>query len=302
MSETEPNIGAAIQSVPATESGPAVTPVAVPVPVRPRRSLWPVCFGLGFLLLAGGEGYLWTLHQAHSGRATQLAVVQAQVADLRLLAAKTQPLGSTVSAQADLAVKFATLAAQVNAVQAQVATDHGTLSALQENATDLTKLTARISRLNALETARMALDAGQPLGDIPNAPPALAQFAAVAPPSEAQLRMEFPAAARAAEAASIAGEGQGTYWSRALARLENFVTVSDGTHVLIGAPAAGVVAQAGALLNAGDLGRRRGVARYHECQHKAGHGGLAGPGACAAGGAGGAARPCRTGVIACCGR
>jgi hypothetical protein len=255
MSETDANTEAAMEAVPATEPGPVAAPMAVPVrvPVKSRRSLWPVFFGVGFLLLAGGEAYLWTLSQAEAGRVAQFDVVQAQVADLRLLAEKTQPVGSTVTAQADLSVKFATLAAQVNALQAQVATDHGALSTLQENSVDLTALTARISRLNALETARMALDAGQPLGNIPNAPPALAQFADVAPPGEAQLRMDFPAAARAAEAASIAGEAQGTYWSRVVARLENFVTVSDGTHVLIGAPAAGVVGQAGALLNAGDL-------------------------------------------------
>jgi hypothetical protein len=184
---------------------------------------------------------------------TQLAVLQAQVADLRLLAGKAQPAADSVTVQADLAVKFASLAAQVNAVQAQVAADHGTLSTLQENSVDLTKLTARIARLNTLETARMALEAGQPLGNIPNASPALAQFSAVAPPSEAQLRLDFPAVARAAEEASIAGSAQSGTWSRAVARLENFVTVSNGTHVLIGAPAAAVINQAGALLNAGDL-------------------------------------------------
>jgi hypothetical protein len=227
-------------------------PVVEPKEKR-RRSVWPVFFILGFLILAGGEGYLWELHLAQAGQATQLAVLQAQVADLRLLAAKTTPPANSVTVQADLAVKFASLAAQVNAVQAQVAADHGTLSTLQENSVDLTKLTTRISRLNALETARMALEAGQPVGNIPNAPPALAQFSAVAPPSEAQLRLEFPEAARAAEAASIAGAAQGGYWSRVLARLENFVTVSDGTHVVIGAPAAAVINQAGALLNAGDL-------------------------------------------------
>ena len=227
-------------------------PAVVPEEKR-RRSVWPVFFVVGFVILAGGEGYLWKLHLAQAGQATQVAVLQAQVADLRLLAAKTAPPAESVTTQAELAMKFASLAAQVNAVQAQVAADHGTLSALQENSADLTKLTTRISKLNALETARMALEAGQPVGNVPDAPPALAQFADVAPPSEAQLRLAFPAAARAAEAASIAGAAQGDYWSRVLARLENFVTVSEGTRVVIGAPAAAVINQAGAALNAGDL-------------------------------------------------
>ena len=99
----------------------------------------------------------------------------------------------------------------------------------------------------------MALDSGQALGNIPNAPPALAVFATNPPPSEAQLRLDFPAAARAAEAASIAGADRGTFWSRVLARLESLVTVSEGSHVLLGAPAAGVLIQAQARLDAGDL-------------------------------------------------
>ncbi len=151
-------------------------PVVVPEEKR-RRSVWPVFFVVGFLILAGGEGYLWKLHLAQGAQATQLAVLQAEVADLRLLAAKTAPPAESVTTQADLAMKFASLAAQVNAVQAQVATDHGTLSALQENSADLTGSSRHgISRLNALETARMALEAGQPVGNVPDAPPALAQF------------------------------------------------------------------------------------------------------------------------------
>ena len=177
---------------------------SVPAEKR-RRSVWPVFFCRGFVILAGGEGYLWKLHQAQAGQATQLAVLQAEVADLRLLAAKTAPPAESVTTQAELSVKFATLAAQVNAVQAQVAADHGTLSTLQENSADLTKLTARIALLNALETARMALEAGQPLGNIPDAPPPWRNSPMRPPPTEAQLRLTFPAAAQAAEAASIAG-------------------------------------------------------------------------------------------------
>jgi hypothetical protein len=99
----------------------------------------------------------------------------------------------------------------------------------------------------------MALDAGQPLGTIANAPPALSIFATTPPPTEAALRLGFPAAARAAEAASVAGDTKGGAWAHALARLENFVTVSAGSHVLIGAPAAAVIGQARTLLEAGDL-------------------------------------------------
>jgi hypothetical protein len=239
---------------PAPPALPPPAPPPVPVaPAKPRRSLWPVFFVLGFLILAGGEAYLWFLHQKSAADATELAVLQAQMSDLQTLTAKAQPAADSVTVQADLAQKFADLAAQVNAVQAQAAADHGALTSLQANAADLTKLTTRIALLNGLETARMALDAGQPLGAIPGAPPALAQFAQTPPPTQAQLQLSFPAAAKAAESASIAGDAKGSYWSRVLARLENFITVSDGNRVVLGAPAAAVLTQAQTLLDAGDL-------------------------------------------------
>lgn len=246
--------------VPTVEPPPALPPVAQAAH-KARRALWPFFFLPGFLLLAGGEAYLWTLAQhqvqaqarAQAPQATAVAVLQAQVADLRTQAARAQPAPDSVTVQADLAVKFAALAAQVNAVQAQMAADHGALTTLQANSIDLTRLAARMTLLNQLETARMALDAGLPLGTLPGAPPALAQFATAAPPREADLRLSFPDAARAVTTASIAGNAQGSYWSRVLARLEDFVTISEGSRVLVGSPAAGVIAQAGALLQAGDL-------------------------------------------------
>jgi len=67
------------------------------------------------------------------------------------------------------------------------------------------------------------------------------------------LRLGFPAAARAAAAASVTADGKASFWSRVKARVESIVTVSDGTHVLLGAPAAGVLAQARLQLDAGDL-------------------------------------------------
>ncbi|GLR68753.1 hypothetical protein GCM10010909_34350 [Acidocella aquatica] len=230
--------------------GETAKPVAPP---RPRRSLWPVFLLLSFVILAGGEGYLWKLQQSLAGQGTAVAVLQAQVADLRAQAAQARPGADSIATQADISLKFATLSAQVNAMQSQLAADHGTLTTLQVNATDLTKLTARIALLNQLESARMALDNGMPLGTIANAPPALAQFAATPPPTEAALRLGFPAAAAAAEAASIAGNAQGGFWARVLLRLDNFITIRQGAHVLVGSPASGALAQAATLLGAGDL-------------------------------------------------
>jgi hypothetical protein len=145
------------------------------------------------------------------------------------------------------------LTSDVATIQTETAADHATLAQLQTSTAGLDKLTARITILSRLQTARMALDAGQPLGPIPNAPPALAVFASTPPPTASALVIGFPAAARAAQSASVAGATRGTYWSTVKARLENLVTVSAGGHVLIGAPAAAVLNQAQNLLNAGDL-------------------------------------------------
>jgi hypothetical protein len=263
MSDTETNEIAALP--------PPQPEISPPPPARleptPSRSAWPIAFGMGFLLLAGGEAYLYSLDQNAAGQvtklsgqtatvtgaATQLAVLQAEVADLRTLAAHTAPAPDSVNVQADLSMKLATLAAQVNAVQAQTATDHATLATLQGSAAELNKLATQIATLTSEDAARSALEAGQPIGYIPNAPPALAAFATTPPPTEAALRLAFPAAAQAAQAASIAGNTKGGFWSRVLARLEGLVTIRDGTHVLVGAPAAGVLDEAQTALGAGDL-------------------------------------------------
>jgi hypothetical protein len=242
-------------STDAAEPKPAVLPAPVPpapIPAR-RHPIWPYVFVAGFLLLAAGEVYLWMQSQAHHVDATDLAVLKAQVADLRTAQANAAPAQNSVTVQADLSQKYADLAAQLNAVQAQAASDHGALSTLQANAQDLTQLTQRMTLLNALGTARLALDAGQPLGQIPGAPPALAQFATTAPPTEAQLRENFGPAAKAAEAASLGDNGQSSFWDRVRARLEGLIIISDGTHVIFGPPAAASLNLARQALDNGDL-------------------------------------------------
>ncbi len=232
---------------------PPVAPVAAPVAVKRRHPVWPYVFTLGFVALAAGEGYLWYQAQRSQAGATELAVLRAQVDDLRAAQASRAPAPDSVTVQADLAQKYANLAAQLQAVQAQSAANHGALSMLQANAVDLGKLTQRMTLLNALGTARLALDEGQPLGQIPNAPPALAQFATTAPPTQAQLRESFDAAARAAEAASLSGNGQAGFWARVKLRLEGLITISNGTRVVFGPPAAAALNMARQALENGDL-------------------------------------------------
>ena len=95
-----------------------------------------------------------------------------------------------------------------------------------------------------IQQAAVALAAGQPLGDVPDAPPELSRFATKAPPTEASLRSAFPQVAEAARAASRPDADKRSFVDRALARMEQSVTVRRGDHVIVGDPAAGVLARA----------------------------------------------------------
>ncbi len=253
MSETEPALPPEIAAVSPIIRA-AIPAAPIPVTARPRRNFWPALGIFGFLLLAVGEGYLYRLHQLIPDNSTPIAVLQAQVASLQQYAMRAQPAPDSVSVQADLAQKFADLNAQVSALVTQSAADHATLRTLAAADTDLTKITAKMTLLGRLESARMALDAGQPLGGIPNAPSALANFANAPPPTQAALVLSYPAAARAADIASVEKLEGVSRWSKVRARLESLITITHGAHVILGPPAAAIVEQARQLLNAGDLG------------------------------------------------
>jgi hypothetical protein len=255
MSETEPSPPLPPAVLPEPQPGLSrAKPVsATPPALRTSRSYWPLLGIIGFLILAAGEGYLYRLHQLIPNNSTAIAVLQAQVTGLQEYANRAQPAPDSVMVQADLTQKIANLSATVTVLQTQAAADHASIATLAASSTDLTQLTAKIKLLNQLEIARMALDAGQPLGNIPNAPPALAQFATIAPPTEAALVLSFPAAARQADLVSVQRVQGKSFWTRILARIEGLVTITNGAHVVVGAPAAAITTQAQALLDAGDL-------------------------------------------------
>jgi hypothetical protein len=108
-------------------------------------------------------------------------------------------------------------------------------------------------RMPLVQATSLALAAGEKLGDLPGAPPALARFADTAPPTEAALRLAFPQAARAAVAAAHPATDDQPLLARLWAQAQDLVTVRQGEHVLIGDPAAGVLERARAALDAGDL-------------------------------------------------
>jgi hypothetical protein len=130
--------------------------------------------------------------------------------------------------------------------------DEARLATLEKSAGVPAQLADRANRIARIQSALVALSAGQPLGELPGASPALARYATTAPPTEAALRLAFPAAAQAALAADHPAAGE-PFLERVWAEAQDLITIRRGDHVLVGDPAAGVLARAQSALDAGDL-------------------------------------------------
>lgn len=128
------------------------------------------------------------------------------------------------------------------------------LQALSDQATRAAAEARTASHLARLQAARAALSAGEPLGAIDNAPAALARFATTKPPTEADLRLNFPAAAKNALAASQPDTADAPFGQRLWRRAQRLITVREGDRVIVGDPAAGILARAQTLLDVDDLG------------------------------------------------
>ncbi len=185
------------------------------------------------------------------------AAAKAQAGDAVTLAALGDRLGKLEQATGQIQ-------AQDEAAQKTQATDSQTLAALDGRIGKLEQGAGQAqgaavgaakdaTRAIQLEAAAAALQAGQPLGAVPGAPPALARYATVAPPTESELRADYPRVADAARAVSQPGTANRSFFDRALARLQQSVVVRQGDHVVVGDPAAGVLARAQTSVAAGDL-------------------------------------------------
>jgi hypothetical protein len=235
----------------------------VPDPGGRRRWSLPVLVGVvAWLILAGAVGVLWMQVSERPAAAPvdpALASIAARLTKLEQ--APPAPAGPAAEAGPDLTPR-------VEALERRAAPDlsgiMARLSALEQRPPgDTAALAARIGLLeqsvaHADRAARalsasMALNAGRPLGDMTKAPAALARFAHTAPPTEAGLRLAFPAAAEAALSASRPADQDRPMMDRLLARAENLVTVRQGDRVLVGDSAAGVLIRARTSLDAGDL-------------------------------------------------
>ncbi len=114
-------------------------------------------------------------------------------------------------------------------------------------------LADREARTARLQMANVALQSGKPLGDIPGAPPALAQFATKPPPTEAALRLSFDAAANSAHEAGQPAKETTPFLTRLWDRAQSGVTVREGDRIIVGDAVSGVLEHARHLLDAGDL-------------------------------------------------
>lgn len=141
----------------------------------------------------------------------------------------------------------------VDALRKTLSTLQTRVGTLEQNAGHVGTVADRAARLARIQAAEVALAAGQPLGTVPDAPPAVARFATTAPPRDTALREAFPKAAEAARLAMDPRAGRAGFLSRAFARLARGVTIREGDHVIVGAPQDAVVSRAEEDVRQNDL-------------------------------------------------
>jgi hypothetical protein len=269
MTEEEPIAAEAAQ--PAATPPAAEPPRAAPSVAAPGRRVLGIVVAVGFVVGAAAWGWLWQQQQDLAARIqpapapsidpARLAGLESRLASLqqRVAPLEQRPAAPAVDLQ-PLAARVDAVAARVDALQGPdagtVQSLNGRLQGVEQRLGEVERheqaASARAERVARMRAAGAALAAGQPLGDIPGAPAALNRFASASPPTEASLRLAFPAAAAAAEQASQPNAGA-SLPDRIWQRVETLLIVRQGDKVLVGPPAAQVLPQAQARLDAGDL-------------------------------------------------
>ncbi len=238
---------------------------ASPTPPVASRGLTPWLGAAGFLILAAAVAHLWYQPPIGPDLASfeeRLDAVEARITALEQRPPAGEPRPAAIP-------DLSQLTARLDTLEHRPAPDWAALLARldmleqQRSTVDVSGLTARLAsvekaalrgaQLARLQAAASALAAGQKLGDILGAPPALARFADKAPPTEAALRLRYPAAERAALDAAQPDQDNRPILDRMLARAGTLVTIRQGDKVLMGDPASGVLARARTALEAGDL-------------------------------------------------
>jgi hypothetical protein len=201
--------------------------------------------------------------QAGPSADPRVSILESRLAQLEQRPAPAAPpppdLGPLEARIATLEQKTSAAAATANAAATtdenlvpRLAADEAKLATLEKTAGGTTQLAERAARIARVQAAFLALSLGQPLGALPGAPPAVTRYATTAPPTDASLRLAFPAAVRAALAADHPSAAK-PLLDRIWAEAQDLVTVRQGDRILVGDPAAGVLIHAQTALDAGDL-------------------------------------------------
>jgi hypothetical protein len=256
--------------------------VSAVTPKSPRRDLLPWLYGLGFLVLAAAIFYVWQYPGVPGeapGDASSLQAVEQHLADIdaRLakleqrptadigkITARVDALDGRMADQAQLASRMDTLSGRIESLSGrdQVGLDaskqhfdalNSRIAAVEANAGSLDAVDKRLNRIARIQEASFALASGRPIGDLPNAPEALQRYAHSAPPTEAQLRLRFPAAEQAALAAKQPGDSEAPFVDRVWERAQGLITIRRGDNVVVGNPSAITLSRAQVALDAGDL-------------------------------------------------
>ena len=255
---------------------------ATVAPTPARHNLVPWFYGLGFIILAAAIFYLWQYPSIPSGAVADSAAshtVERQLADIddRLTRLESRPTTdlSKITARVDafdgrivdqtqLASRLDTLSGRIeslsgrnqtglDATKQQLDALTNRVAAIEANTINFDTVIKRLNRIARLQEASFALASGRPIGNLPNAPAALARYAQAAPPTEAQLRLRFPGDEQAALAAKQPDDTSATFMRRVWERAQGLITIRRGDDVVVGNPSAVTLSRARAALDAGDL-------------------------------------------------
>jgi hypothetical protein len=270
-----------------TEQPLLPSPDGQPEPVAasskaPKRYFVPWFYGLGLLILAAAIFYLWQYPGVPGQSAEEAAALQAveqhvgdigtrlsrleqrPTEDFGKITARLDALDGRIADQARLASRLDVLSGRIESLSARDQTGldaskqqldalTARIAALEANAGNLATVTKRLTRIAKLQEASFAFASGRPIGDLPDAPEALARYAHVAPPTEAQLRLRFPLAEQATLATKPSDESDAPFIGRVWERAQGLITIRRGEDVVVGDHSAFTLSRARAALEAGNL-------------------------------------------------
>ncbi len=279
MSDNQTNLPAPTRSGSSNGSAPSSPPPA------PSSKL-PLLTGIGFLVLAGAIYYVWQNPVTPALIATSAGNIRAidqrleainqrvsrieqmpappSAADLGKVNARIDALEGRIGDQTATGTRLDQLNGRIealsgrsqsalDALKQQTESAQSKINALQASTTSVATAATRVDKLVKIQAASIALANGRPIGNLPDAPPALARFADKPPPTEAQLRLSFANVQKAALAASKVDTTEKPFLERALGRAEELMTIRRGNDLVVGHSSAAALATADAAVQAGDF-------------------------------------------------